>query len=188
VSEIANVGELGYRTQIGNKLTFSITTFYSDYNKLRSGQPAPAHIENLMDGYTYGVESWATYQAMEAWRLSAGLMELREHLGLKSGSTDPVGPSALGNDPEHQWMLRSTLNLTPRTDFDVMVRSVSGLPVPAVPGYTAFDARLAWRPQDNVELSATVRNLFDPGHVEFGDPTTASEVARTFFLKAVVRF
>lgn len=188
VSEVATVGELGYRTQAWNRLTFSITGFYSDYDKLRSGQPAPANIENMMDGYTYGVESWATLQATDTWRLSAGMMELREHLGLKPGSTDPTGPSALGNDPQHQFMLRSSFNLTPRHDFDVTVRNVSGLPDPAVPGYTAFDARLAWRPDDRVELSATVRNLFDPGHVEFGDPATASEVARSFFLKAVMKF
>lgn len=188
VSEVANVGELGYRSQAWNKLTYSITLFYSDYDKLRSGQPAPAYIENMMGGYTYGIESWASYQATDTWRLSGGLMELREHLGLEPGSLDPTGPSALGNDPEHQFMLRSSFNLTPRHDFDVTVRNVSGLHNPDVPGYTAFDARLAWRPEDNVELSATIRNLFDPGHVEFGDPATASEVARSFFLKAVMKF
>jgi iron complex outermembrane receptor protein len=188
VSEVATVGELGYRAQVWNRLTYSISAFYNDYDKLRSGEQPPAQIQNRIQGDTYGVEAWASYQATDAWRLSGGLMELRKNLQEDSDVVDPDGIPNQGNDPEHQWTLRSSLNLTPRHDFDLMVRGVSGLPDPAVPGYTAFDARLAWRPQAHVELSATVRNLFDPGHVEFGDPATASEVARTFFLKAVMRF
>jgi iron complex outermembrane receptor protein len=188
VSEVATVGELGYRAQVWNRLTYSISAFYNDYDKLRSGEQPPAQIQNRIQGDTYGVEAWASYQATSAWRLSGGLTELRKNLQEDPGVVDPEGIRNQGNDPEHQWTLRSSLNLTPRHDFDLMVRGVSGLPDPAVPGYTAFDARLAWRPQAHVELSATVRNLFDPGHVEFGDPATASEVARTFFLKAVMRF
>ncbi|HEX4985529.1 MAG TPA: TonB-dependent receptor [Burkholderiales bacterium] len=188
VSEVANVSELGYRAQAWNRVTYSITAFYSDYDRLRSGEPPPAMIQNRIQGDTYGVEAWATFQATDTWRLSGGLMELRKNLHEDAGVIDPDGVSNQGNDPEHQWLLRSSLNLTPHHDFDVMVRGVSGLPDPVVPGYTAIDARLAWRPQPNTELSATVRNLFDPGHVEFGDPATASEVARSFFLKAVMQF
>jgi iron complex outermembrane recepter protein len=187
-SEIADVAEIGYRAQPWSNLSFSITAFYGEYSKLRSGQPAPlAVIENKMGGDTYGAEGWVNYQATDSWRLSGGLLELRKDIRLDPDSTDPDGPKALGNDPEHQWTLRSTLNVTPRHDFDVMVRSVSDLPNPAVPGYTAVDMRLGWRPQRNLELSVLVRNLFDPGHVEFGDPVTASEVARSFYLKALLR-
>jgi iron complex outermembrane receptor protein len=188
VSEVATVSEVGYRAQAWNRLTYSISAFYNDYDRLRSGNSPPAMIQNGIQGDTYGVEAWVTYQATDTWRVSGGFTELRKNLNEDPGVVDPDGIKNQGNDPEHQWTLRSTLNLTPRHDFDVMVRGVSGLPDPAVQGYTAFDVRLAWRPQDRVELSATVRNLFDPGHVEFGDPTTASEVARTFFVKAVMRF
>jgi iron complex outermembrane receptor protein len=188
VSEVATVGELGYRAQAWNRLTYSVSAFYNDYDKLRSGEAAPALVQNRIAGDTYGLEVWASYQAADTWRLSGGFTELRKNLHQDPGVVDPDGIKNQGNDPEHQFTLRSTFNLTPRHDFDVMVRNVSGLPDPVVPGYTAVDARLAWRPDDRVELSATVRNLFDPGHVEFGDPATASEVARSFFLKAVMRF
>ena len=40
-SEIATVGEVGYRSQAWNRLTYSISVFYNDYEKLRSGQPGP---------------------------------------------------------------------------------------------------------------------------------------------------
>jgi iron complex outermembrane recepter protein len=187
-SEVADVAEIGYRAQPWSQLTWSVTGFYSEYSKLRSGEQPPATVQNQIDGTTYGVEAWASYQATDAWRLSGGIVELRKDLRQDPGVVDPDGPRNLGNDSEHQWMLRSTLNLTSRHDFDVMLRSVSDLPNPAVPGYTAVDMRLGWRPHHDAELSATVRNLFDPGHVEFGDPATAAEVARTFYLKALLRF
>ncbi|HEX7812815.1 MAG TPA: TonB-dependent receptor [Burkholderiales bacterium] len=188
-SEIAEVAEIGYRAQPWTNFSYSITAFFSEYSKLRSGQPSPAAvIQNMMGGDVYGVEAWASYQATDSWRLSGGLVELRKDLGLDPGSTDPEGPRALGNDPEHQWMLRSTLNVTPNHDFDIMVRGVSDLPDPAVPDYTAVDMRLGWRPQGNVELSATIRNLFDPGHVEFGNPATASELGRSVYFKLLCHF
>jgi len=187
-SEIADVFEIGYRAQPWSRLTWSVTGFYSEYSKLRSGEPPPAEIQNGIDGITYGVEAWANYQVTDSWRLSGGLAELRKDLRQDPGAVDPDGPRNLGNDPEHQWTLRSQYNFTPRHEFDIMVRSVSDLPDPAVPGYTAVDMRLGWRPTHNLELSALARNLFDPGHVEFGDPATASEVARSYYLKALLRF
>jgi iron complex outermembrane recepter protein len=187
-SEVANVAELGYRAQPWSSFSLSVTAFYHDYDKLRSGQPAPAVIQNMIEGEVSGVEAWATYQATGNWRLSGGLVELRKDLRVKPGSPDPVGPSALGNDPEHQWMLRSILNLTPRHDFDVMVRRVSRLPEPEVPAYTAVDARFAWRPRSDLELSVTAQNLFDPTHPEFGALPGRSEIPRSVFGKAVWRF
>jgi iron complex outermembrane receptor protein len=183
VSEVANVYELGYRAQPSNRLTYSITAFYHDYDKLRSGDVAPATIQNMIEGDVSGVEAWITYQATDNWRLTGGMVELRKDLRVKPGSPDPTGPSALGNDPEHQWLLRSTLNPTPRTEFDVTVRGVSRLPNPAVvPAYTAVDARLGWKALKTLEFYVVGRNLFDPGHIEFGEnPAARSEISRSFY-------
>ncbi len=85
------------------------------------------------------------------------------------------------------WMLHSALNLPQNAEFDVYLRHVSALPDPEVPAYTALDARLGWRPRPDVELSLTFQNLFDPGHIEFGAPATASEMERGVFFKVVLR-
>jgi iron complex outermembrane receptor protein len=119
--------------------------------------------------------------------LSAGFVELRQQLGLVPGSRDPTGPGALGTDPKHQWQLRSALNLTEKHDFDVAVRHVSALEYSTIPAYTAVDMRLGWRVTKAAELSLTLQNLFDPGHVEFGTAATASEVGRSAFLKLLLR-
>ena len=100
---------------------------------------------NQIEGDVSGLEGWANWQATPAWRLSAGFLELRKHLDSTRGTPDPGGVANLGNDPRHQWTLRSSLDIGARGEFDLMVRQVGGLPSPAVPRYTAVDARLAYQ-------------------------------------------
>ena len=123
-SEIAKVYELGYRAQPSPALSYSITAFRQDYEKLRSGMPPPAFIENRIRGFENGIEAWAALQATRIWRLSAGVSTLHKHLGIEPGSPDPTGPIALGNDPQQQWMLRSSLSLAGGHELDVMARRI----------------------------------------------------------------
>jgi iron complex outermembrane receptor protein len=184
VSEIADVIEIGYRGQPTSDLTYSFTLFHDIYDKLRSGQPAPgAQVQNKIQGTTDGIEGWASYQVAAWWRLSAGFSTLHKDLDLEADSTDPTGPSALGNDPEQQWIVRSSFNPAERHEFDLTVRHVGSLPQPAVPGYTAVDARWGWMlPGRKAEISLTLQNLFDPRHAEFGDAATRSEYERAVSL------
>ncbi|MEJ0047522.1 MAG: TonB-dependent receptor [Rhodospirillales bacterium] len=85
-SEVAYVTEIGYRAQPLQALSYSVTGFYSQYDRLRSGSPPPAFIQNLMGGPVYGVEAWGTWHAARDWRMSAGLVELRERIRLLPGS------------------------------------------------------------------------------------------------------
>lgn len=184
VSEVANVFELGWREQVDPGLTVSVTAFHSRWDRLRSGQPPPnALVQNMIDGTTKGIEAWATWQAMPAWRLSAGLTLLREHLQIKAGSTDPVGPRALGNDPRQQWSLRSGVDLSATQQVDLTVRHVGALPDPAVPAYTAWGLRYSWRPRDDLTLALVGENLFEPDHAEFGNPTDRSMIDRSLLLQ-----
>jgi iron complex outermembrane receptor protein len=110
---------------------------------------------------------------------------MRGHFHSTRGTPDPAGIASLGNDPRHQWHLRSSLNLGKRGEFDVMVRRVGSLPSPAIAGYTAVDARLAFRVTPRLELSVLGQNLFDSHHVEFNAPASASQIERRVFVKAV---
>ncbi|MES3001058.1 MAG: TonB-dependent receptor [Pseudomonadota bacterium] len=186
-SEVANVLELGWRAQPSRAMSYSVTAFHHRYDHLRSGQPPPAVVQNMMEGSTSGLEAWAQWQAAEQWRLSAGLLELRQHLRVMPGSTDPIGPSALGNDPRHQWSLRSSHNLGHGHELDVSIRRVGALPLPAVPAYTALDARWGWRVSPDVDVALNLQNLLDRGHVEFGAVAGASEVRRAAWLKVTWR-
>lgn len=181
-SEVANVLEVGWRAQPTRAFSYSVTAFHHRYDKLRSGQPAPAVVQNMIEGPVSGLEAWGHWELTPDWRLSAGWTELRKHLRLKPGSTDPTGPSALGNDPKHQWVLRSRLNIAPQHEFDFSVRHVGALPAPAVAAYTAVDLRWGWRWSREVDLSLNVQNLFDRRHVEFGGGPAASQSRRAAWL------
>jgi len=184
VSEVANVYELGYRTQPVASFTYSATAFLHDWDNLRSGQRPPhAQVQNMIEGRTYGVEGWAAWQVTSAWRLSGGATTLRKDLHLKPGSTDPAGPKNLGNDPDDQWQLRSALNLPYRQKLDAAVRHVAALPDPGVPAYTAFDLRYAWQVIEGVELSLTGQNLLDSKHPEFNAAPGRSEIGRSGLLQ-----
>ena len=127
-------------------------------------------------------------QAAETWRLSAGLSALRERLTLRPGSTDTADVIAQqGRDPTHTWMLRSSFDLPYRTEFDAIVRRVSALSAPAVPGYTAVDLRAGWRARRDLELSLTGENLFSGGHGEFADRATRTRFGQGVFFKVACR-
>ncbi|MDB5868577.1 MAG: hypothetical protein JWP96_909 [Polaromonas sp.] len=186
-SETASVMELGHRGQLGAGLTYSVTAFRQYYKGLRAGIPGslPVTVENQIEGPGQGFEAWAQWQVDAGWRLAAGYAGLRKHLRFTSGATDANSIPNLGNDPKHQWNLRSSLNLGARSELDVIVRHVGALPSPAVPAYTAVDARLAWRISPALELSLMAQNLLDRRHVEFNAAGAASQIERRVLLKAV---
>ena len=183
-AEVAHVYELGFRAQPTQTFSWSATLFRHEWDRLRSGTVPPLVLENRIEGPVHGLEAWGTWQATPGWRLSAGLLSLDKDLELEAGSTDPVGVDnpTLANDPEYQWMIRSSHRLGPSADLDAMLRRVGRLPNPEVRGYTALDVRLAWRPAAAVEWFLVVRNLLDPEHPEFGDPPIRSEIERSVFL------
>jgi iron complex outermembrane receptor protein len=184
VSEVANVFEIGYRAQPSGTLTYSITAFRHDWDKLRSAtsQPFPIFFVNENQGFVNGVEAWATFQPTRSWRLSGGFTTLHEKLTAKPGND-----ATLANDSDHRWMLRSMFDLTERHEFDVMIRRTGSLPLQRVPGYTAVDARLGWRLDREKELSLTLQNINDREHAEFGAAPGRSEFGRSLFLKLLWR-
>jgi iron complex outermembrane receptor protein len=189
-SEIADVIEVGYRGQASPSLSYSITVFRQLYDDLRSVEPTAGGwvLGNEMDGRSTGVEAWGTWRVNDDWRLAAGGIVLNQELALEAGSGDPLGTAAAGNDPDYQWMLRSSHDITERVEFDIGVRHVAELPNPQVPAYTAVDARLGWRPRHDLEFCVTGLNLFDPHHPEFGQPATRSEIPRSAYVEAIWRF
>ncbi|SDE95282.1 iron complex outermembrane recepter protein [Massilia sp. PDC64] len=189
-SETAKVFELGHRAQPTATLSYSTTLFFSRYDRLRTLEPNPSGpgsvFENRADGLTRGIEAWATWQAADAWRLSAGGVVQRVGTTLQPGSHDQTGTTGLfTSDPTHYWQVRSSYDIGAGQEFDVTVRHVGALPRPAVPAYTAVDARWGWRIRPGVELSIVGQNLFDPRHAEFGAPATRSEYERALAVRVV---
>lgn len=183
-SEVANVAEVGWRGQPSDDVSASVTLYQTWWERLRSGQPPPnAQVQNMIAGTTSGLEVWGTWQVEPAWRLSAGLTLLDERLRVESGSTDPVGPSALGNDPRSQWSLRSSLDVGPTQELDMSLRHVDVLRAPRVPAYYAMDLRYGWRVHPGWTVSFIGRNLLAPSHPEFNAAPGRSVIAHSLLLQ-----
>jgi len=188
-SEKLIASEVGYRAQLTSQASFSVSTFYNVYDDLRSIEPGPSGalpftFTNKMKGYTYGVETWGSYRVFDWWRMSAGYNYLKEKLGFDTDSRDS-NTAALGNDPAHQFSVRSAINLPHNLDWDVGLRVIGALASPDVRNYVTLDTRLGWTFMKGVELSLIGYNLLDHDHPEFGAATSRSEVARAFYAKIV---
>jgi iron complex outermembrane receptor protein len=190
LSETANVFELGYRAQPLPSLSYSATLFFSRYDRLRTLEPNPhgsgSVFANLADGSTRGLEAWATWQVTDTWRLTGGGVTQRIVTSLLPESRDLTGRTGLvTSDPSHYWSVRSSHDLGSHQEFDVTLRHVGALPRPAVPAYTAVDARYGWRIRPGLELSIIGQNLFDPRHAEFGAAPQRSEHERALAVRVV---
>ena len=120
------------------------------------------------------------FQVLISVYVCAGATLLDLDLRLKADSTAPAGGRTAGNDPERQWLLRSSWELPGQMELDASVRHIDELPDPHIPAYTAVDLRFGWRPNDRLELSLTGQNIFDSTHIEFENQRTFSEIERAF--------
>lgn len=174
--------EAGYRAILAEKATFSASVFYNDYGNLRSFGPAPGTrtpimFGNNLEGETHGLETDIEYQVTANWRLRAGYDLLLEHLHVKPGYIDVFGGNFEVSDPEHQASLFSSWKLPHGFGFSVQARWIDALPLTSgkVPSYAEIDARIAWHPTENLELSIAGQNLLHAHHPEFGLATARRE-------------
>ena len=192
LAETADDYEIGYRGQITSAASFSATVYHTIYDRLRTQQIDPSFTYlfygNGIQGTTSGLELWGNYQVTPIWRLNAGFSRLRQELHLTPFSID-VGTleSDEGANPSRWGILRSSLNLGARTEFDLTLRYVGALAQPVVPSYTAMDLRLGWQVRSNIDLSIVGQNLLDAGHGEFTDVTTRTDFRRAVFVKVTCR-
>lgn len=187
-SEIANTVELGWRAQSGTSLSYSVVAFHSKYTGLRSLDLLPSGvyvIGNQIRGRMDGVEASARYQATPSWSLDANAVLLH---GRFNGPALAV--SLPGNDPRSQWSMASRWSIRENHHVYVAVRHVGRLPSPAVPAYTAVDARYGWRVSKAVELAVTGRNLLERRHQEFSSGTGQSplQIERTIDVSVTMSF
>lgn len=193
-SEVARVFEVGWRGQPLSQLSASFNVFRALYDKLHTeevlqGTQGLLEFDGKMKGAVTGVETWLTYQPFAQWRLSAGFTGMYQRFRLASGSTDVTDmPKVMGRDPAQTWQVRSSWDLPHGHELDAMVRHVSRLSNPDVPGYAALDVRWGWRVSPTLHLSLTGRDLLGSGHGEYYAVESRTEVRPSMYVQAVIRF
>ncbi len=199
-SETLIAYELGYRAQLGTKLSMSLSTFYNDYDHVRSTTTTlpfifPLYFQNNLEGKTFGAELSSNYQALDWWRLHVGYTLLREHLWVKPGYADFSNALNETADPEQQYSIRSSMDLPQNVQLDADLRWVdtlhnnNGANAGTVPSYYELDLRLAWNVTKRVELSVVGQNLLHDHHPEYGFPgATREEIARSVYGKIACKF
>jgi iron complex outermembrane receptor protein len=185
--------EIGTRIEPTEDLSFSVSTYYNDYDDLRTVEITPGVFYpltwgNKLQGYTYGLEAWGNYQLNPWWRLSASFDELKEHFNFKPDATATfIGVSQIGDDPEQTASLRSQIELGPDVNFDTELRYVSRLPDPAVPAYVEMNANVGWNVSRKLRLSLSGFNLLHARHQEL-PAAEADAVPRSFSVGLQWRF
>jgi iron complex outermembrane receptor protein len=203
-SETVIAYELGYRAFFGSQWSGALSTFFNDYDHLRSTTatpttadypfPFPVYFQNNLQGTTQGLELSGTYQPLDWWQWHAGYDLLLEHLHVRAGQVDSTGPLNETADPKGQAFLRSSMDLPRGITFDAALRWVDALHldsgptgpyiVGVVPSYWQLDSRLAWQPTRNLTLSLVGQNLLREYHVEYGFPSPSNvQIARSVYAR-----
>jgi iron complex outermembrane recepter protein len=189
-SEKLTAFELGYRFAPDHDMSFSVSTFYNVYDQLRSVNTNLATgnfmLGNNFRGETAGVEISANYRPIDNWRLRGGYTYLYKHL--RSDGTPGVAASVReGDDPEHQVLVQSIVDLPYHLQFDTVGRYVDRLSDPRVPAYLTADVRIGWLFAKNFELSLVAQNLTGP-HGEFSSGVTTVDIPRSYYAMLKYRY
>ncbi len=173
--------EAGFRSRLAKNFAVDVAGYINDYDNLVSstrgtpyisttlGTPPPSLIlplypANAVDGYVWGGEVTANWEVLENWSLAATYSFLDMDL---NGLTATSLVTKEGTTPQHQFHLRSYVNITENVEFDTLFYFNDNLPAEGIDAYTRLDVRLGWQPVDSVVVSLAGQNLLDDQHPEF---------------------
>lgn len=196
--------EIGYRVRPHRRLSVDWTAFYHDYDNLRStiGLPLelrldpvphllfPATVSNDLKGESYGTEISARWRPLESWRLrfAYSLVRMKLHA---VGASPSLTETEEGLNPQQQASVWSDMDLGQHVEWGLGLRFTDELPTTPIPPILELDARLAWKPSADVELSLVGRNLLDRNHREYPPEIISyrrTEVDRAVYAKVTWRF
>lgn len=186
--------EFGWRLQAMKRLSAAVSTFYNDYQDLRSAEPGPPPfglpitIANGVEGYTYGVEVSTNYQPLNWLRIKGGYTYLEKKLKIKPDSKDMNKGTVESDDPCNQFLIQSMFDMSKQLEGGFVFRYVDVLTNHYVPSYTSLDIQIGWRITDWLQLSVVGQNLLDEHHPEFVPASPSPrEITRSVYGKLTLR-
>jgi iron complex outermembrane receptor protein len=184
-SETLDALEAGWRWQRGPGVAVGVNAFLNRYHHLRSLEPATFPVlfrnDNLLAADTAGLEANASVRLSPTWRVIAAGRLLSKDMYLLPESRSPNPGRYQGNDAKRLATLQLSWDARRNLQLDAVVRHVSELPAPVVPGYVEADFRAAWRMTEHWELTFVGRNLLHARHQEWSG-TPIEYVPRSLWL------
>jgi iron complex outermembrane receptor protein len=195
ISEKVRAYEVGWRLRPVRECSLSLSTFYNQYTDLRSATPGPPPfgipitIGNSDQGNSFGAEFSADAQLAYCWQMRGGYTLFKKHLEVRAGSQDLNNATAESDDPEQEFVIQSSLDITSDIRADTVVRYVQALSNPYVPYYIGLDIRGTYRVTEKIELSIVGQNLLKKNHQEFVPSSPAPrEIPRSMYGNATLRW
>ncbi len=180
-SEKLKALDLGWRRQWTPNLTSEVVAFYYRHSDLRGVIPIagprfygvfpyqPLMLTNTLGSESYGLEASMDWLPRPNWRLQANTSLF--HIAARDLLPGATSNEFIGATPSHMISLRSSLDITPKLQWDAWLRRVGKLPggsagLDSVPAYTTLDMRLAWKPRRDLSIALVGQNLLDAAHPE----------------------
>lgn len=196
-AEIMVAYEAGYRAQPTDSLSIDVAAFFNDYDRLSSTEAGETPLEprfgNGLEATAVGFETTLDWRIRDWWRLQASYT----HIELDSGP-DRSGLNAVniasreGLSPEHQYSLRSSMDLGVNWKLDLWAYGVSETkgfslePDLTVPGYTSLNLRIARKLGSRMRFAVHGHDLLESRRLQFvGDITSPTEVERAVYAEIV---
>jgi iron complex outermembrane receptor protein len=196
--------ELGYRTGFTKALSLDWVTFLSFYRNLQtigpppisaipdlSGQPdIPLQFDSTARALTYGGEVSLRWNVSSRWRISPGYSYLRATIQGEPPGGGLAGFSLATAFPRHMIQIRSSVNLSRRTEFDQSLYYTARLPGGGIPGHARLDLRLGRHFGERAEISLVGQNLLRPRSMEYGDSFSiiGTQAVRSVYGQVTWRF
>lgn len=181
VSEVLTEYEAGYRVQ-HSIYSVDLAGFVGSYAHLASlerGTPRlaeelgtqvfriPLTSGSTGQAKTQGIEVATTVRPASWWQLSTNYSFTDVTF---EGSS--LGVPINGPTPEHQFHVRTYLDLPGNVDASALFYSASNVPDISVAAYKRLDLQMSWSPSQSVRFGGGVRNLLHDATSEYADNTS----------------
>lgn len=128
----------------------------------------PLRYENKTSAVTYGGKLSLRWNATSRWRIRLGYSYLHAASRQDPSSHGLPAISISTGFPRSMFKMRSSVNLTRRTEFDQSLYNTSRLPGGSIPGHARLDLRLARRLGRSAEISLVAQTLLRKRSTEYG--------------------
>jgi iron complex outermembrane receptor protein len=173
--------EAGYRRLFSKNLSLDISSFYGDFDKL-------ILTGNHVAGFTYSNENRADTYGGEVSLNWHPTSEVQIRSSVSYSYTELKGPNTIiENFSDARWRGNLQVSYLPNLNHAFYINSYATERASnEVPGYIRTDIGSTWTPNREWEVSAFLKNAFDPSHPEFYSTfygQQSFEIPRTFFVQ-----